>query len=134
MMEEMDRVFDTVFPSFFSPLRRETWYPTVDVVETADAVDVTAELPGLEDKDVELSVRENVLTISGEKRAEHEQKDEKRNIFYAERSFGRFERSLTLPAYVDAEKATATFKNGVLTIHLPKVEQHKSRTIRITGE
>jgi HSP20 family protein len=134
MTDEMERMFDAVFPTFFNPIRRESWYPAVDVVESADAVDVTAELPGLADNDVELNVRENVLTISGEKRVETEKSDEKRNVFYAERSYGRFERSLTLPAYVDAETATATFKNGVLTVHLPKLEQHKSRTIKVSGE
>lgn len=131
--DDMERVFDTVFPSFFSPSRRERWYPSVDVVETADSVEVTAELPGLSENDVELTIRENALTLSGEKRVESEPKDEKRNVYYAERSYGRFERSLTLPAYVDAEKASASFKNGVLTAHLPKLEQHKSRNIRISG-
>lgn len=131
MADEMERFFDTVFPSFFAPLRREAWYPAVDVVETADTVEVTAELPGLSEEEVEINVRENVLSICGEKRAETEKRDERRNIFYAERSYGRFERSLTLPAYVDAEKAEATFKNGVLTIRLPKLEQHKSRTIKV---
>ncbi|MBL8542407.1 MAG: Hsp20/alpha crystallin family protein [Hyphomonadaceae bacterium] len=102
-------------------------WPSVEVSETDREVKVTAELAGLEEKDIDIRVDEDMLTISGEKRAESEDKERQ----YSERYYGRFERSLTLPAIVDEERAKATFKNGVLTITMPKVEGAKSKTKRI---
>ncbi|GIX08244.1 MAG: heat-shock protein Hsp20 [Candidatus Poribacteria bacterium] len=130
--EEIDRLFDAMWPTFDRLTRGGAWYPAVDVRETADAVEVTAELPGLDPKDVEIHVKDNVLTISGEKKLEEERNEG--NVYYAERQFGKFERALTLPAYVQADQARASFKNGVLTIHLPKVEQERTRRIEIKTE
>ena len=131
---EIDRVFDAMFPSFNAATRRSRWYPAADVHETADTVEVTVELPGMSHEDIELTVKDNVLTISGEKKYSREEKDEDANVYYAERQYGKFERSLTLPAYVEADKAEATFKDGVLTVTLPKVEHQRSRQIQISTE
>jgi len=90
---------------------------------------VTAELPGMEEKDVELTLRDNALTISGEKRDEREERDEGR--YYAERFHGRFSRTVPLPEEVDPGKVAAAFKNGVLTVVMPKSQQARETAKRI---
>jgi len=127
-----DRAFDAFFPAYFGTARRDGWYPAIDVHEDGESIAVTVEVPGVREGDLELHVQDNVLTLRGEKRAETERADEKRNVYYAERQYGRFERSFSLPSYVDAENAQASFRDGVLTVTLPKREQHKTRTIPIT--
>lgn len=98
--------------------------PRIDVSETDREVKVCAELPGLEEKDVEVKLTGNQLTIRGEKKSEHEEKEggekEGRYFHRVERSYGSFQRNVMLPFDVDAEKVEATFKNGVLTVMLPK--------------
>lgn len=130
---QMDRLFD----DFFSPLETRSFAPTVssagwpsiDVHETDKGYRVTAELPGLEQKDVEVTLRDNVLTVSGEKREEH--KEEGGGRTYAERTFGRFQRTIPLETEVDAEKVRASFKNGVLTVEAPKNPAARDKTRRI---
>jgi HSP20 family protein len=132
---EMDRLFD----DFFAPAEQRSFggngggllRPSVDVAESDQAYTVTAELPGLEQKDVELNLRDNALTLSGEKRQETSESDGGRS--YTERSFGRFERVIPLPEEVDADRVAATFKNGVLKVTLPKnpKAQEKARRIEI---
>ena len=117
-------------PGFYAQTRAEGWSPPVEVVETADAVDVAAELPGVSADDVHVNVKDNTLTIDGEKRWERGEEDDSA-VYYAERRYGKFKRSLTLPASVQTESAAATFKDGVLRIHLPKVERLRSRDIAI---
>jgi HSP20 family protein len=134
---EVDRLFDDFFSpvearSFAAPAaatRAAAVWPSIDVNETDQAYVVTAEAPGLEDKDVELNLRDNVLTISGEKRQEH--KEEDRGRTYAERFYGRFQRTIPFDAEVDADKVQATFKNGVLTVNLPKNPQARDKTRKI---
>lgn len=135
--DEMDRLFD----DFFAPARREgraftgqpqaptLLRPSIDVDETEQAYQVSAELPGLSEKDVELTLHDNALTISGEKRTERE--DDKGGRRYAERSFGRFERTIPFPHEVDADRVDAVFRNGVLTVTLPKNEQARDKTRKI---
>jgi HSP20 family protein len=119
--------FDRMLPS---SLRGFT--PNVDISETDKALKLEAELPGLDEKDLEISLSENVLTIKGEKHQKTERKD--RNYFYAERTYGSFCRQFTLPASVDEDKIEAAFHKGVLTITLPKrpevVEQRKRIAIK----
>jgi HSP20 family protein len=91
---------------------------------------LTAELPGLEAKDVEVSVTGDMLTIKGEKKTEKEEKDERRHL--VERTYGAFSRMVRLPAPVAADKIQATFKNGVLTVTLPKTEEAKPKAIPVT--
>ena len=134
---EMDRLFD----DFFAPATGEgrnaaasgqaaaLVRPNIDVDETDQAYRVSAELPGLTEKEVELNLRDNTLTISGEKRSERE--EEKGGRRYAERSFGRFERTIPFPVEVDADRIDAVFRNGVLTVTLPKNEKAQDKTRRI---
>jgi HSP20 family protein len=105
--------------------------PRVDVSESENEYEVTAELPGIDEKDVELTLADNVLTIRGEKKVEREEKDKDKNYYMSERSFGSFRRAVPLPAEVDEDRVEANFKNGVLTVHLPKSPQAQARTRRI---
>lgn len=92
--------------------------PAVDIVDTATAYEITAELPGMDEKNVEVKFANGLLTIKGEKKEEKE--ENRKNYHLSERHYGVFERSFTVPDHVDASKIEATFKNGVLTVHLPK--------------
>ncbi|HDS85119.1 MAG TPA: Hsp20/alpha crystallin family protein [Phycisphaerales bacterium] len=103
--------------------------PTLDIAENDREVTVTAELPGLEDKDIQISIQNDRLTLRGEKKAEHEGKDAQHYV--VERSYGAFSRAIQLPAEVDDSKAEAVFKNGVLKIRLPKTPTEKNKTKRI---
>ena len=134
LQREMNRMFDDFFRDFdrgfaAPQLFGRTSWPNIDVAETDTEYKVTAELPGLEEKNVELTLRDNALTISGEKRDEREEKNEGR--YYAERFVGRFSRTVPLPVEVDADKVGAAFKNGVLTVVLPKSEQARETAKRI---
>lgn len=135
LRREMDRLFDDFFApaesrSFAAPAAATaTVWPSIDVDETDQAYTVTAEAPGLEEKDVELNLRDNVLTISGEKH--QERKEEDRGRTYAERFYGRFQRTIPFDVEIDADKVQATFKNGVLTVNLPKNPQAREKTRKI---
>jgi len=132
LRREMDRLFEDFDRDFWGfPLRRPalgvgplwrepTWgvAPAVDVVEKENAYEVTAELPGLDEKDIEVKLVDGELTIKGEKQEEKEEKE--KGYYVRERHFGAFERHFTLPDGVDADKIEATFKKGVLTVALPK--------------
>lgn len=129
---EMNRVFD----GFFGPggeRRRENngdWAPAVDISETADGVAIRAEIPGVSEKDAHVSVTNNVLTLTGEKK--QESSDTGENYHRVERSYGNFQRSFTLPRNLQTENTTAAFKNGVLTISIPKIEEVKPKEIKIS--
>jgi HSP20 family protein len=103
--------------------------PAVDVIEDDAAVRVTAELPGLDEKDFHIEVRNDRLILRGEKKSSREEK--KRDCFFSECSYGSFSRSIALPCEVDADKATANYKNGVLNITLPKVEGAQPKRIKV---
>jgi HSP20 family protein len=103
--------------------------PALNVVETEHAFTLTAELPGVAKEDVKLTIEDGVLTLAGEKKHEAEQKDG--SWHRVERTYGAFERALTLPKGVDGAKAEAAFKDGVLTVTLPKTDQVKPRTLTI---
>ena len=135
---DMNRVFDEVFRGSLWPL---SWAQQatsmlapvrVDVEERDDELCVTADLPGVQQSDVEVKIEGETLTITGEKKSASEQKQQ--NYHVMERSYGRFERSMQLPFAPEAERAQAEFENGVLTIHLPKEEnQQRTRRIEIRG-
>jgi len=133
LRREMDRLFERFFGEPIG-LERPTgmWTPQTDVTETKDSVSIKAELPGLEAKDVEVSVSGDMLIIKGEKKQEKEEKDEHRHL--VERTHGAFSRMVRLPAPVAADKIKATFKNGVLTVTLPKTEEAKPKAIPVTVE
>jgi len=105
------------------------WTPTVDLTDTNGEFTLTAELPGVEPKDVEVSVEDGAMTIRGEKKEERQEETKNRRLY--ERSYGSFERSFTLPRSVDPDQVKADFENGVLTVHLPKREGAMGRKIEI---
>ena len=109
------------------------WAPAVDVAETAEDYLIRAEVPGLRKEDVKLSLSGNVLTISGEKKME-EKKTENKKYHRLERSYGAFQRSFSLPTPVNADKISATFKDGMLEVTVPKSEEAKSKVIDIKVE
>jgi len=128
--------FDNVFDTFFNDSRLpvatgngSTWAPHVDVTESDAAYAISAELPGLEERDIEVTVADGILTLKGEKNAVEEKKRE--NYYRQERAYGRFERSFRLPDEVQADKVEAQFKNGVLTVGLPKSEEAQSVVHRV---
>jgi HSP20 family protein len=135
MQNEMNRLFNAFFdaPSQGNGGQTTTvrrWIPAMDVVETEDHFVLRADLPGLSENDVKIELEDNVLTIAGERKAEHEQQGE--GYYRVERAFGSFSRSLTLPEGVDAERIQASFNSGVLEVRIPKPEQHKPRKVQIS--
>src|SRR3954447_11592795 len=126
---EMNRLFDDVFNSFGSPslMGRLPAWPSVEVVQSDQDIRASAELLGLDEKDVEVLVDDDVLTIRGEKRAETEDKERR----FTERTYGRFERVIPLPFAVEEDKAEASFNNGVLTVTLPKSAKAEEKAKRI---
>jgi HSP20 family protein len=133
LQTEMNRLFNTVFDAPTTgagnggTLRR--WVPAMDLVETADHFVLRADLPGMTQEDVKIELEDGVLTVSGERKAEHEDRQE--GFYRVERAFGSFSRSLTLPKGVNPEGVTASFDNGVLEIRIPKPEESKPRRIEI---
>jgi HSP20 family protein len=109
------------------------WCPVVDVRESEDVLTMQAELPGVTLDDVDVSVENGVLTISGEKKQEVREGQEGSDYHLVERRYGRFERRFALPRSVDAEKVSASYENGILTITLPKAEKAKPRRIQVKG-
>lgn len=133
LKHEMDRLFERFFESPWAELPAlGDWTPALDVTEGKDAVIVKAELPGVDAKDVGISLDGDRLTIKGEKEQTKEEKDERQHR--VERSWGAFMRSVRLPAPVDGSQTTATFKNGVITVTLPKAPGAKGTTIPIKAE
>jgi len=131
------REFDDFVERFFGeePLSTHgifgrAFSPVVDIVEDENDIIVTAEIPGMEQKDLDVHLAGDVLTIKGEKKAEHEEKGD--NFHRIERSYGSFTRSLSLPCEVQADKVEAGYKNGVLTLKLPKSESCKKKAVKIT--
>ena len=126
---EVDRVFDAFFGQTDQARR---WVPPVDLVEAEDHFVLRADLPGLTEGDVNIEVQDGTLTISGERKAEHEQRE--KGWYRIERSFGRFSRSLSLPDGVDPDRIQASFSHGVLEVRIPKPEERKPRRIAISSE
>jgi HSP20 family protein len=130
---DMNRLFD----SFFG--RREgaaggayasrRWIPPMDLVETEDNLVLRADLPGVDEKDIDIEVKDGVLTVCGERKSQHEQKRE--GFHRVERSFGRFSRSLELPKGVEADSVSASFERGVLEVRMPKPAERKPTRIEI---
>ena len=128
LRHQMNRLLDTYFTGFGEERTME-WRPNIDVVETPETVVVKAELPGIEAKDIEISVVGDTLTIRGEKKFEREEKG--KTWFRKEIAEGKFTRSLTLPTPIDAQSVDAVDRNGVLTITLPKKAEAKAHKIAI---
>lgn len=136
LQRRMDRLFDDFFNNFglarFGPFG-ESWgafSPRLDLSENEKELKVSAELPGLDENDIQVSLAQNVLTISGEKKEEKEDKGQ--NYYRMERSYGSFQRSIPLPCEVEGDKVEAAFKKGVLTVTLPKTAEAQKRTKKIS--
>jgi HSP20 family protein len=132
---EVNRLFDDVFRGFGSGLTSFSsasnfgaGWPNVEVSDSNNQIKVTAEMPGLEEKDIEVLLEDGVLTLKGEKKSETEDKEKQ----FSERYYGRFERRIPLGAEVEDDQVNATFKNGVLTVTLPKTAKAQSQVKRIT--
>jgi HSP20 family protein len=133
LRREMDRLWDSFFGE--RPLTRvweREWAPSLDVSETKDNFVVKAEVPGIDAKDIDISLTGDVLTIKGEKKQEREEKEEDYHL--VERSYGTFSRSIRLPAEVESTKIKASYKNGILRVTLPKSEKVKAKEVRIKVE
>ena len=131
LQSEMNRFFNTFFdtPTGANGGGLRRWVPAMDLVETDDHFVLKADLPGLDAGDVSIEVDDNVLTVSGERKVEHE--TSKEGFYRLERSSGEFRRALTLPEGVDADKIEASFDKGVLEIRVPKPEERKPRKVQI---
>jgi HSP20 family protein len=144
LQSEIDRLFDEFGAApWRSPFRRSVFdiepfwrseislgkIPAVDVAESANGYEITAELPGIDEKNVEVKYADGTLTIKGEKKDEKEEKKE--NYYLSERNYGAFQRSFRVPDGVDASKIEASFKNGVLTLTLPKTQEAQKEEKRI---
>jgi HSP20 family protein len=127
LQSEVNRIFDTFFGG--NDVRTRRWVPAMDLVETDDHLVLRADLPGLKRDDVDIEVKDGVLTISGERKAEQEERSE--GFYRVERAFGSFSRSLTLPDGVDAQQVSADFTDGVLEVRIPKPEETKPVRVAI---
>jgi len=132
LQERMNRLFSDVRAQ--APVRGEeivqgAWIPAVDIFETNEAIVLKAELPGITAQDISVEVKDNTLTLKGEKKFEKEVKEE--NYHRVERSYGSFQRAFTLPGTIHQEKVKAKFKDGILEIILPKVEEAKPKQVKV---
>lgn len=132
LQESMNRLFSDVRAQ--APVRGEeivqgAWIPAVDIFETNEAIVLKAELPGITAQDISVEVKDNTLTLKGEKKFEKEVKEE--NYHRVERSYGSFQRAFTLPGTIHQEKVKAKFKDGILEITLPKVEEAKPKQVKV---
>lgn len=131
LQSEIDRVFDA-FNGMPAAFGESGFSPSMEIVETDNAIEIVAELPGLDEKDVEIRVSDGLLTIRGEKKTEKDEK--KKHYRLVERSYGMFERSVSLPQGVDAGKVSARMTKGVLRIEVPKPAAAKAQKIKIASE
>ena len=129
-VDEFDRAVERMMRGWLrGPEFDFDWNPSVDVAETADEIEVKAEIPGVTKDDIDVTVENNRLIISGEKRQEEEK--EGKNYYRSERMYGSFRRIFTLPSQADADKVKANFENGVLTVRIPKTEVAKGKKIDV---
>jgi len=131
MQRDLNRAFNDFFgtSTASNDLFERDWAPAVDIFEKDDEVNLKAELPGMTREDISISIENNTLTISGEKKRENEISDD--NYHRIERSYGRFQRAFSLPATVDSQKVNAKFKDGILSISLAKKEEAKPKKIEV---
>ena len=129
LRDKMNRLFEDAVRGEEKDLISSSWAPAVDIYETENELVLAAEVPGVEEKDVEISVEDNTLSIRGERKFQKETKEE--NYHRIERSYGSFYRSFTLPSYVDQERIHAEHESGVLKVHMPKKPEVKPRKVKI---
>lgn len=134
-MADLRRMTDQVFGEFFGRTPSEMasaeglWSPMVDIYETKDGIRLTAELPGIKQEDIHLSIEGDTLTLKGERKHEMDVKEDQ--YYRIERSYGNFQRSILLPSVVDASQVKATYRDGVLEVQLPKKEEAKPKEIKV---
>lgn len=129
LKNEMDRLFERLWDGDYAPVTIGEWMPALDLSESNESLVVAVDVPGFEPKDIHVTLREGMLTIRGEKKLELERKDDK--FYRSERTQGSFTRIVRLPLPVDGTKVQANFRNGVLTIALPKVAEAKGTDIPV---
>lgn len=132
MQDQMDRLLNLSWGSGEYPgedIKEGIWQPAVDIYETTDSIVIKAELPDVDQKDIDVRIEDNLLTIKGERK--HESEVKKENYHRIERYFGSFQRSFKLPATVEQEKVAASCEKGVLTVTLPKKEEVKPKQINV---
>ncbi len=132
MREDMERLFDSMLSRYPRERVQAVWAPSIDVEETNDAMIIRVELPGMKREDIKVTVAEDTVTISGERRYESERKD--RTFHRVERAYGSFQRAIALPVSVQGDKAEASYRAGVLELTLPKAERVKAREITIESK
>jgi HSP20 family protein len=128
---DMNRLFDRFFEGRSGNGVSRRWIPAMDLVETTDHLVLRGDLPGMTEDDVNIEIKDNVLTVSGDRKAENEEKGE--GYHRVERSFGSFSRSLSLPRGIDPDKVEAKFENGVLEVQIPKPAEAKPTRVQIGG-
>jgi HSP20 family protein len=131
LRDEIDRLFDSPLDALTNNSQQflSGWLPTIDLYEDRDHLVLKAELPGMKKEDIEISLHGDVLTLSGERK--EDEAFEKAETYRTERFLGEFQRSLTLPVSVDANKVQAAYKDGMLTVTLPKAEEAKPKQIEV---
>ena len=129
--EKMNRLFEEVVTSRGEEkdMMSSSWSPSVDIFETENELVLTAEIPGIDEKDIEIKLEDNTLTLKGERKFEKETKEE--NYHRIERAYGSFYRSFTLPPYIDQDKISAEHQNGILKVIMPKQPELKPRNVKI---
>jgi HSP20 family protein len=128
----MNRMFERLFDNSLVSSLGDQWntaFPRIDVKETAKDIRIMADLPGLDEKDITVTIEDGRLTLRGEKREDHEEQDE--NYYWRERSYGTFHRQIQLPGEVEPDKIEAVFKRGVLSITVPRKPEIEGKTKRI---
>lgn len=128
LRRQMDRMFDDLVG--FNVLPQDTWKPAIELVDNENSLKLRASLPGLEAKDLDISVTKENVTISGEHR--YEKTTEDKGYYHSEFSYGKFQRTVALPVLIKNEEVTAEFKDGILTLTLPKVEETKDKVVKIS--
>jgi HSP20 family protein len=129
LQSDMNRLFDSFFQGRAGNGTGRRWIPAMDLVETADHLVLRADLPGMTEDDVDIEIKDGVLTVTGERKGEHEERSE--GFYRVERAFGSFSRSLSLPDGVDAGAVSARFDKGVLEVKIPKPEEAKPQRVQI---
>lgn len=126
---EMDRLFDTMLGRYPKERAEGFWSPLVDVEETKDNIIARVELPGMKKEDIKVTLVDNILTVSGERK--HSAEEKGKTYYRIERAYGKFQRTVELPTEVVADKAKATYKDGILELVIPKSEKAKEKEITI---
>ncbi len=132
LQEQFSRLFDTSFPGRSSESDLTTWAPAVDIQETENELVLKADLPGIEEKDIDVRIENNTLTIRGERKFEKQVNED--NYLRVERSYGSFSRSFSLPNTINTEAINAEYKNGVLTVQMPKRAESKPKQVKVNVE